>query len=162
MPVIEMTLPEGALTIEAKEKLVANLTETLMKWEGPLGNTRALAGSTLVYLHEAKEGSFAVAGKFQSRGNPARYRLNLSIPFAVLSPERKQGLVAELTGVVLEAEGAPIDDLNRLRVLCIIQEVVEGNWASRGQILGVLDLARLLGVDPTEPRYQELAAALAG
>ncbi len=159
MPVIEISLPEESLTTDRQEQLVNTLSNIVLKWEGALGNPRAAAG-TLAYLYEAKTGTFAIGGKLQQPTDPARYRVVITVPFGGFNAERKLGLVEEVTRAMLEAEGAPYNDLNRFRVLCLIQEVPEGNWGSGGQILRLLDIARILGVDPNSPRYKELEAAL--
>lgn len=159
MPVIEISLPEGAFSAEQKEKVIADLTAVLLKWEGATGNPRATAGA-LTYLYEVKAGTFAVGGKLQHSEDPIRYKIVVTVPYGTFSRERKQGLVEELARTVLEVEGLPWNDLNRFRVLCLIQEVAEGNWGSGGKIVGLLDIARFIGLDQDGPRYKELEAAL--
>jgi phenylpyruvate tautomerase PptA (4-oxalocrotonate tautomerase family) len=159
MPVIEVSFPEGKLGPEAQQKLVTDLTQILLKWEGLQDSPRALA-STLIYLKEFKEGTFAVGGQLQTTADVGRYRVVVTSPVGTLDDRRKQGMVEEVTRAVLEAEGAPWNDLNRFRVQCLIQEIADGNWGGGGQILRLLDLAALLGVDQNSPRFKELVATV--
>ena len=158
MPVIEITIPQGSIAADRRQQLIANLSEALFKAEG-LPDSPRVRSSFLTYLHEAPVGTFAVDGKVQTADNPARYRVVVTIPQYSLNDERKKGLVEEVTRVVLKAEGVAFDDAHRFRVLCLIVEINDGNWGSGGQPLRLTEIAAVLGVEPSSPRYQELAAS---
>src|SRR5438105_1019365 len=61
MPMIDLTLPEGALPDDAKGRLVEELTTALLKWEGAPDNevARSIAWT---YVDERPAGAINVAG----------------------------------------------------------------------------------------------------
>ena len=141
MPMIDVTLPEGALTTDARNELAERLTTTLLKWEGAadLPFTRQIS---LVYFDERPSGSIYVAGE---PTDDARYRVLITIPQgAITEDERKAGLVEEITREVLAAEGADADDLGAaMRVWVFVHEVPDGHWGGAGRIFRLRDIAKL-------------------
>ena len=136
---IDVTLPEGALTPEARDTLADQLTTTLLKWEGAaeIPFSRQI---TLVYFDERPQGSVYVAGEPASE---PRYRLLVTIPEgSIKDDERKAGLVEELTKHVLDAEGATGDEA-AFRVWVFIHEVPDGHWAGAGRIFRLRDIVKL-------------------
>ena len=139
MPMIDVTLPEGALTPEARDTLAEQLTTTLLKWEGAaeIPFSRQI---TLVYFDERPEGYVYVAGE---RATEPRYRLLVTIPEgSIKDDERKAGLVEELTKLVLDAEGATGDEA-AFRVWVFIHEVPDGHWAGAGRVFRLRDIVKL-------------------
>ena len=139
MPMIDVTLPEGALTSEQRDTLADQLTTALLKWEGAaeIPFSRQI---TLVYFDERPAGAVYVAGE---RATEPRYRLLVTIPEgSITDDERKAGLVDELTRLVLEAEGSTGDEA-AFRVWVFIHEVPDGHWAGAGRIFRLRDIVKL-------------------
>src|SRR5262249_55743944 len=102
MPMIDVTLPGGALSAETRDALADRLTATLLHWVGAdeFPMARKIAW---VYFDERSAGAMYVAGE---RADAPRYRVLVTIPAgAIKEDERKAGLVESITNDILEAEG---------------------------------------------------------
>src|SRR2546423_3112439 len=112
MPMIDLTLPEGALPDDAKGRLVEELTTALLKWEGAPDNevARSIAWT---YVDERPAGAINVAG---APAQEPRYRVRVTVPEGALDDERKAGLGAGVTEGVLAGEGGPKGAANGARV----------------------------------------------
>lgn len=143
MPMIDLTLPKGALAPEARDKLVEDLTAALLRWEGAPDNpaTRSISWA---FVHELPEGGVNVGGR------PApepRYRVQLTVPEGTpklhgpLGEDSRNGLVEEVTRLVLEAEGAAFDFENAMRVWVHIHELADGFWGGAGRIFRMKEIA---------------------
>jgi len=133
---IDVTLPEGALTEEQRSALAERLTTTILKWEGA-GDIPFSRQITLVYFDERPAGTIYVAGEPASE---PRYRVLVTIPEgSIKDDERKAGLVEEITREVLAGEG----DEAAFRVWVFIHEVPDGHWAGAGRIFRLRDIVNL-------------------
>ena len=143
MPMIELTLPEGALAKQAQDKLMHDLTFALLRWEGAPEDSDAAKAVSWGYVDERP------AGYVYQGGEPApqrpTYRVQITVPQGALDDEKKSGLVAEATKLVLEAEGSdPNDGGALMRVWVLIREITDGNWGGAGRIFRLRDIARLV------------------
>ncbi|MFB4304341.1 4-oxalocrotonate tautomerase family protein [Actinomadura sp. NTSP31] len=142
MPMIDLTLPSGTLTDDAKAELMQDLTGILLRWEGADPGNKAAESIAWTFVHEPALVTVA--------GRPAaepRYRVEVGVPQATLDDDAKAGLVAEVTEQVLRAEDAgrkpaPAD---RLRVWVIVNEVADGNWGGAGRIFRLADIMAFAG-----------------
>jgi phenylpyruvate tautomerase PptA (4-oxalocrotonate tautomerase family) len=138
MPLIDLTMPEGALSDEAREALLPELVERMLKWEGAPDN-EFFRSITWIHVHELP------AQNVTSAGRPVTepiFRLNITVPEGALSDRRKAGLADDLTKAVLEHAGLEDDESAPLRVWVVIGEVKDGNWAAAGQIVRFGDLVK--------------------
>jgi phenylpyruvate tautomerase PptA (4-oxalocrotonate tautomerase family) len=141
MPMIELTLPEGALDKAAQDELMEKLTFALLRWEGAPDDSEAAKLISWGFVDERPADRVYQAG----RPSPAQplYRVKITVPEGALDDERKSGLVAEVTEHVLTAEGSdPKDAAAAMRVWAIIREVTDGNWGGAGRIFRLRDIAR--------------------
>jgi phenylpyruvate tautomerase PptA (4-oxalocrotonate tautomerase family) len=152
---IDLTLPKGALSEEAKAKLLKRLTTTVAKWEGVAEDPRALQ-TIWAFLDERDTGAMTVGGE---PIDAPRYRVRVTLAAGALDDQRKAGLVAEATQAVLEAEGAADEPINSMRVWCHIHELPDGNWGAVGRIWRLRDIAELVGVDFPGLHEGELAGS---
>ena len=139
MPMIDVTLPEGALTTDARNALADRLTTTLLEAEGAadIPFSRQI---TLVYFDERSAGSIYVAG---APASDARYRLLVTIPEGSITDDAKKAeLVERLTKDVLDAAGEEGDEAS-FRVWVFIHEVPDGHWGGAGRIFRLRDIVRL-------------------
>jgi phenylpyruvate tautomerase PptA (4-oxalocrotonate tautomerase family) len=143
MPMIDLTLPEDALDEAARHELLDTLTRTLLKWEG-VGEDNPMGDAvTWGVLHPVAPGDWHVAHARAPADQP-RYRVLVTVPEGALDQPKKEGLVAELTRKVLEAEGSPLDLPNALRVWVFIHEVPDGHWGGAGRIFRLRDIAKMV------------------
>jgi phenylpyruvate tautomerase PptA (4-oxalocrotonate tautomerase family) len=139
VPLIDVTLPENALSDEQKGALGERLTSTILKWEGAaeIPFSRQI---TLVYFDERPAGSIYVAGE---KATEPRYRVLVTIPEgSIKDDERKAGLVEEITRDVLAVDGAEGEEA-AFRVWVFIHEVPDGHWAGAGRIFRLRDIVKL-------------------
>jgi phenylpyruvate tautomerase PptA (4-oxalocrotonate tautomerase family) len=143
MPMIDLTVPAGALEPSARDALMHTLTKALLRWEGAPDNANANAISW-GFVDERPAERLYQGGEPHGDAAP-RYRLVVTIPDGVLDDERKGGLVQEMTRHVLETEGAdPADPAALARVWVIVNEVKDGNWGGAGQVFRLKDIARFV------------------
>jgi phenylpyruvate tautomerase PptA (4-oxalocrotonate tautomerase family) len=136
---IDVTLPEGALSEEQRNKLGERLTDTILKWEGAaeIPFSRQI---TVVYFDERPAGYVYVAGEQETQ---PRYRVLITIPEgSIKEDERKAGLVDEVTRDILEVAGDTSDEAS-FRVWVFIHEVPDGHWAGAGHIFRLRDIVKL-------------------
>src|SRR5215217_4711787 len=136
---IDVTLPEDALTDEQRSALADRLTTTILKWEGAadIPFSRQI---TLVYFDERRAGSIYVAGELAA---DPRYRVLVTIPEgSITDDERKAGLVEEITRDVLEFDGGAGGDAAAMRVWVFIHEVPDGHWAGAGRVFRLRDIVK--------------------
>jgi phenylpyruvate tautomerase PptA (4-oxalocrotonate tautomerase family) len=155
MPMIDLTLPKGALSDEARKDLMESLTKTLLKWEGAKPDNQAAQSIAWTFLHEAE--LVTVGGRTAEK---PRYRVFAGVPQGSIGDEEKQGLVAEVTEQVLRAESpgkepAPED---ATRVWVIVNEITDGNWGGFGRIFRLEDILAFAGAseEDTEVRLARL------
>jgi phenylpyruvate tautomerase PptA (4-oxalocrotonate tautomerase family) len=145
MPMIDLTLPQGALDDDQKQALVEKLVAAVRKWEGIADDPRAVA-TIRSFIDERPASAFACGGQAQKA---PYYRIQLTVAEGVLDEERKAGLVAEVTQVILAAEGSsPDDPRNAARIWCHIHELPDGNWGAVGRIWRLPDMVQFSGIDP--------------
>jgi phenylpyruvate tautomerase PptA (4-oxalocrotonate tautomerase family) len=155
MPMIDLTMPTGALSQQAKEQLMDKLTKTLLKWEGAKPGNEAVQSIAWTFLHEA---ALVTVG-----GQPAekpRYRVFAGVPQGSIGDEEKQGLVAEVTEEVLRAESPDREPTpeDATRVWVIVNEITDGNWGGFGRIFRLEDILAFAGAgeEDTEVRLARL------
>lgn len=138
MPMIEVTVPAGALEATTARELQDELAGILLHWEGA-PDSEFFREITWVYLHEIAPGRLAVGGR---PGGAPRFRVDITVPEGALSQRRKDGLVADIHAAVMKAAGLDPQGPEALHVWTLIREVPEGNWGAAGQTIRVADLRK--------------------
>jgi phenylpyruvate tautomerase PptA (4-oxalocrotonate tautomerase family) len=129
MPVFEVTYPEGALSADARAKMLEDLTTALLRAERA-PDTEFFRNVTWSYVHELPAGSVNAAGR---PVEAPTFKIDVTTPQGALSDRRREELVAEATSIVREAAGIPDDEA--LRVWVLMHEVAEGSWGAGGQVI---------------------------
>jgi phenylpyruvate tautomerase PptA (4-oxalocrotonate tautomerase family) len=147
MPMIDLTLPRGALPDEAKVALMETLTRTLLKWEGAEPGNTAAESIAWTFLHEPA--LVTVAGR---PAQQPRYRVVVGVPEGTLDDDAKAGLIAEVTEDVLRVESNGQDPVpqDRFRVWVIVNEITDGNWGGAGRIFRLADILTFAGASEKE------------
>ena len=135
MPMIQLTAPSGALPHDARERLQHDLATTLLKWEGA-PDTAFFRAQAWAYLIELPEGAQTTA-----EDALPRFRIDVTVPDGALSDRRREGLIKDVTGMVLDAAG--LTEADALRVWVLIREQPEGTWGAGGAVVRFSELAAL-------------------
>jgi phenylpyruvate tautomerase PptA (4-oxalocrotonate tautomerase family) len=132
MPMIQLTVPAGALTTEGRAAVQPALAAALLRWEGAPDTPlfRSLAWS---YLHELPPGA-----QITGQDDAPRFRVDVTVPQGALSERRKAGLVGEATSIVLGAAG--LTEAAAQRVWVLIHEQPDGTWGAGGSIVRYADV----------------------
>ena len=128
MPKLDVTLPTGVLSDEARRELPETLGATLLQWEGP-PNPAFFSNIPWAHLNELPADAIRTP---DGEAEPHAV-VEVSVPAGALSERRKAGLVDQATADVLAATGW--GDEAALRVWVLINEVPEGNWGAGKQII---------------------------
>ncbi|AQZ65565.1 unnamed protein product [[Actinomadura] parvosata subsp. kistnae] len=150
MPMLDVHIPEGALSQEAEAALMNRITEILIRHEGFDPADPVTRSVSWAFLH--RPAAVYVGG---APASAPRYKVVPSVPEGQLDAEARAGVVAEITEAILDAEnGAWPRDPGRVWVFPT--EIPEGHWGGNGQIRPLASiLARLTG---DEDRAGALAA----
>jgi phenylpyruvate tautomerase PptA (4-oxalocrotonate tautomerase family) len=138
MPMIDITIPEGALAPHAERRLLDRLTDVLLQHEGADPASPVARSLAWVFLH--RPAAVYVAGR---PATEPRYRVVASVPEGQFDDDRRAAMVAEVTGAVLDAEGGarPRDPA---RVWVFATEVQDGTWGAGGRIARLGDIVGMV------------------
>ena len=145
MPMLDAYIPEGALSPEAEEALMARLTDVLLEHEGADPTNEVARSIAWVFLHRPQ---VFVAGE---RAELPRYKIVPSVPQGQFDDERRAAMVAAVTEAVLDAEPEG-RDRDPMRVWVFPTEVPEGTWGGAGRIVRLADIAGIVMGDAEKGR----------
>src|SRR5689334_12745820 len=142
MPMLDAYIPEGALSAEAENELLSQLTDILLRNEGANPADPIVRSIAWVFLHRPT--AVYVAG--EPAAEP-RYRIVATVPEGQFDEQRRESMVKEVTEAVLDAEGGahPRDPM---RVWVFPTELPDGTWGAAGRINTLADIAGLAMGDP--------------
>ncbi|KAB1149448.1 4-oxalocrotonate tautomerase [Streptomyces luteolifulvus] len=135
MPMIRLTVPNGALTEEGRTTVQRELAAVLLRWEGA-PDTPFFRAQAWSYLVELPEGAQTTA-----EDEAPRFLVEVTVPEGALSERRRAGLVEDATRTVLTAAGLSPQDA--LRVWVLVHEQPDGTWGAGGSVVRYADLAAL-------------------
>lgn len=134
MPMLDITIPDNALSPEAETALLGQLTDLLLLHEGVDPKNPSARLLAKVFVH--RPARIFVAGEPASAPH---YRVVASVPEGQYDDERRSAMVAAVTQAVLDAEqGARPRD--PMRVWVFANEIAEGTWGGNGHIHGLADI----------------------
>lgn len=150
MPLLDLTVPEGALDPDTEHQLLRTCMDLLLRHEGADPDRPAVQAMAWAYLH--RPGINLVGGQAPSE---PRYRVVVTVPDGILSQRRRGLLVSALTEAVLDAE-PPGRSADLGRVWVLVNTVPEGAWGAGGRIVGLADIAGVaLGDAEAGKRFAE-------
>ena len=155
MPMLDAYIPEGALSQDAEEGLMATLTDLLITHEGADPTNPRVREIAWLFLH--RPATVFVAG---TPADAPRYRFIASVPEGQYDPDRRQAMVESITDAVLDAESGAYER-DPSRVWVFTPEVPDGSWGGSGRVVTLADIAGLALGDPERGRQyaeQRLAA----
>lgn len=128
MPMIDLSLPKGALPADKLQEMMHRAVKTLMWWE-KIPDTPEARNIAWAFVNELEPHHIFIGGL--PPGRP-RYRFRVHTIEGLMDERAKQGVMRDLTRLVLETEGVPVDADNAARVWCILREYPRGNWGIAG------------------------------
>jgi phenylpyruvate tautomerase PptA (4-oxalocrotonate tautomerase family) len=152
MPMIDALWPDNALSPEAEDRLVKELTDILIAAEGYDPANPIAQRVTVFHLH--RPAAVYVGGQ---RADVMRYRIIPSAPEGQYTDETRRALVRNVTEAVARAENRPFDEVAP-RVWVFPSEIPDGTWGTRGAVWTLPDIHALLA---GEAERDEGAARLA-
>ena len=129
MPMIELTIPAGAIDAEGRTALADELATKLLAREGA-PDTDFFRTNTWVYVNEVSEEQLLVGGR---DGGEGRFKVEITTPKGALSQRRREGIVADAHAAVSRAAGLSEEEGYRVWVLC--REIDEGSWGAGGGVV---------------------------
>jgi phenylpyruvate tautomerase PptA (4-oxalocrotonate tautomerase family) len=129
MPKVDVTIPEGQLSDDARTELPEQLAAALLRWEGA-PDTEFFRSISWAHLHELPAAAIRTP---DGEASPHAV-IDVTVPQGALSERRRAGVVEEMTKIVLDATGWQSDD-SHLRVWVLVHEVPDGFWGAGGQII---------------------------
>jgi phenylpyruvate tautomerase PptA (4-oxalocrotonate tautomerase family) len=152
MPMIDVTIPEGAMKPEAEARLMKELTDILISHEGFGADNLVAQNVTVVFLH--RPAAVYVAGQLSST---PRYRIVPTVPEGQYTDASRKALVKDVTDAVVRADGGKYADVAPL-VWVFPTEIPDGQWGSRGVIRPLPDIqAFIAGEHEREVGVERLA-----
>lgn len=135
MPMLDVTIPEGALSADAEAALCKRLTDLLIRHEGADPSNPVVQSIAWVFVH--RPARMFVAG---DEADAPRYRVVATVPEGQYTDERRAAMVADVTEAVLDAEEGrhPRDPM---RVWVFPNEQPDGTWGGAGQVVRLGDIA---------------------
>jgi phenylpyruvate tautomerase PptA (4-oxalocrotonate tautomerase family) len=128
MPLVEVIHPEGSFDAATRTKLLGKLSSICLRWEG-IEITSSSQSIAWVYLDERPADSISAGGQPLSQNI---YLVNVRVMVGFMDYERIEGMTAELTDAILEADGT--EGTGEPRVFTIVEEVPSGTWAVDGKV----------------------------
>ncbi|MCW7536948.1 Tautomerase enzyme [Aquabacterium sp. A7-Y] len=139
MPMIDVYIPNGALTPQSEATLMRELTDILIRHEGMDPSNPQIRDVTWIFVHRPAQ--------IYRSGAPAPapiYRITPTVPEGQYTDEARAGLVRDVTAAVARAEGSSVAEVGA-RVWVFPTEVFDGGWGSRGVIRRLPDILELFG-----------------
>ncbi|MGY3532903.1 tautomerase family protein [Bradyrhizobium sp. USDA 4452] len=152
MPMIDVTIPEGALEPDAEARLIKELGDILIGHEGFDPANKVAKGVTVVFLH--RPAAVYVAG---APSPSPRYRIVPTVPEGQYTEASRAALVKDVTDAVVRADGGSFEDVAP-QVWVFPTEIPDGQWGSRGVIRPLPDIqAFIAGEHEREVGEERLA-----
>ncbi|MCC8959599.1 Tautomerase enzyme [Bradyrhizobium sp. Pear77] len=152
MPMIDVTIPEGALKPAAEARLIKELGDILIGHEGFDPANKVAQGVTVVFLH--RPAAVYVAG---DPSPSPRYRIVPTVPEGQYTEASRAALVKDVTAAVVRADGGSYEDVAP-QVWVFPTEIPDGQWGSRGVIRLLPDIQAFIAGEHERKVGQERLA----
>ncbi|WP_422674344.1 tautomerase family protein [Burkholderia arboris] len=139
MPMIDITIPEGALAPHAEAQLMNALTGTLIRHEGLDPDNPRVRDVTWIFVHRP-----AAVYRAGAIAPEPIYRIVPTVPEGQYTDAARAALIADVTAAVARAEGVPVDAV-ATRVWVFPTEIDDGCWGSRGTVRRLPDIMEYFG-----------------
>ena len=137
MPIIDITMPDNALSAESKKELPTMLGHIALGYEG-LEGSKFAEKFTWVYTHELPSTHVT-----QVAGSPSKpiYRIIFTTLQTLLDDNSKKNLGADVARAIYKAEGSQWDEQEaHNRIWVFYNDVRKGDWIVGAQVNNIPDL----------------------
>lgn len=141
MPFVELFVPKGSLDTEHREKIGGRLVSEVMLAEGAPDTEAARSISWLV-VNEID--AWFVGGQQVPAGDKPRYVVRVGVPAGSMNDDKRRDIVERVTRVLADADEDPARFTEAATAWVHINEIPEGNWGARGQVVRTEDIIALV------------------
>jgi phenylpyruvate tautomerase PptA (4-oxalocrotonate tautomerase family) len=141
VPFVELFVPKGSLDEDRREKIGAQLVSEVMIAEGAPDTEAARSISWLV-VNEID--AWFVGGRRLPAGEKPKYVVRVGVPAGSMNDDKRRDIVRRVTRVLADADGDPGRFAEATAAWVHINEIPEGNWGARGEIVRIEDIAALV------------------
>ncbi|WP_067536420.1 tautomerase family protein [Nocardia crassostreae] len=141
MPFVELFVPKGSLDQERREKIGGRLVSEVMLAEGAPDNEAARSISWLV-VNEID--AWFVGGRQLPVGEKPKYVVRVGVPAGTMDDDKRRDIVERVTRVLADADEDPARFAEAATAWVHINDLPEGNWGARGQIVRTEDVIALV------------------
>lgn len=141
MPFVELFVPKGSLDQEHREKIGSQLVSEVMLAEGAPDTEAARAISWLV-VNEID--AWFVGGRQLSVGDSPKYVVRVGVPAGSMNDDKRRDIVRRVNRVLADADEDPARFADAATAWVHINEIPEGNWGARGEIVRIEDIVALV------------------
>jgi phenylpyruvate tautomerase PptA (4-oxalocrotonate tautomerase family) len=141
MPFVELFVPKGSLDEDRREKIGAQLVSEVMIAEGAPDTEAARSISWLV-VNEID--AWFVGGRRLPAGEKPKYVVRVGVPAGSMNDDKRRDIVRRVTRVLADADADPGRFAEATAAWVHINEIPEGNWGARGEIVRIEDIAALV------------------
>lgn len=141
MPFVELFVPKGSLDPERREEIGGRLVSEVMIAEGAPDTEAARSISWLV-VNEID--AWFVGGRQLPAGEKPRYVVRVGVPAGSMDDDKRRDIVRRVTRVLADADTDPGRFAQATSAWVHINEIPEGNWGARGEIVRFEDIVTLV------------------
>ena len=141
MPFVELFVPKGSLDQERREKIGGQLVSEVMIAEGAPDTEAARSISWLV-VNEID--AWFVGGRQLPAGEKPKYVVRVGVPAGSMNDDKRRDIVRRVTRVLADADADPGRFTQATAAWVHINEIPEGNWGARGEIVRIEDIAAIV------------------
>ncbi|MCP2341579.1 tautomerase family protein [Actinomadura rupiterrae] len=141
MPFVELFVPQGALDTDRREEIGGRLVSEVMIAEGAPDTEAARSISWLV-VNEID--AWFVGGRRLPAGEKPRYVVRVGVPAGSMNDAKRRDIVERVTKVLADADPEPERFTEASTAWVHINEIPEGNWGARGEIVRIEDIVALV------------------
>ncbi|MDL4813365.1 tautomerase family protein [Actinomadura opuntiae] len=141
MPFVELFVPAGSLDREARDEIGGRLVSEVMIAEGAPDTEAARAISWLV-VNEID--AWFVGGRRLPAGEKPKYVVRVGVPAGSMNDDKRRDIVRRVTRVLADADAEPERFTDPGTAWVHINEIPEGNWGARGEIVRIEDIQALV------------------
>ncbi|MFS8047811.1 tautomerase family protein [Rhizobium sp. BR 314] len=139
MPMIDVFIPEDALSADSEASLMRELTDILIAHEGLDPSNERVRDVSWIFVHRP-----AVVYRAGKPAPAPIYRIVPTVPEGQYTGEARASLVKEVTAAVARAEGTSSDEIAP-RVWVFPTEIRDGSWGARGGIRHLPEIMESFG-----------------